>query len=202
MDTTNIADELNKLFKGAPGADEVTATIKAVSPTKVINFLDINNQENPYSIIGSALLINGFKEYKDIKFDNKVYQVPSIADMDNIKNGSVIYIKDYQKLEALHIIDGALTLLYNNSVISETDASIIINEVIKLNNFNKLGKPYIDLRESTALLKSLSTSDQKTKALGNLLQIIKFIWFIPYGELDNIYNDFVSEFNDSNAKNN
>lgn len=202
MDTTNIADELNKLFKGAPGADEVTATIKSVSPTKVINFLDINNQENPYSIIGSALLINGFKEYKDIKFDNKVYQVPSIADMDNIKNGSVIYIKDYQKLEALHIIDGALTLLYNNSVISETDASIIINEVIKLNNFNKLEKPYIDLRESTALLKSLSTSDQKTKALNNLLQIINFIWFIPYGELDNIYNDFVSEFNDSNAKNN
>ena len=200
MDTTNIADELNKLFKGAPGADEVTATIKSVSPTKVINFLDINNQENPYSIIGSALLIRGFKEYKDIKFGNKVYQVPSIADMDNIKNGSVIYIKDYQKLEALHIIDGALTLLYNNSIISETDASIIINEVIKLNNFNKLEKPYIDLRESTALLKSLSTSDQKTKTLGNLLQIIKFIWFIPYGELDNIYNDFVSEFNDSNAK--
>ena len=202
MDTTNIADELNKLFKGAPGADVVTATIKSVSPTKVINFLDINNQENPYSIIGSALLIRGFKEYKDIKFDNKVYQVPSIADMDNIKNGSVIYIKDYQKLEALHIIDGALTLLYNNSIISETDASIIINEVIKLNNFNKLEKPYIDLRESTALLKNLSTSDQKTKALDNLLQIIKFIWFIPYGELDNIYNDFVSEFNDSNAKNN
>ena len=200
MDTTNIADELNKLFKGAPGADEVTATIKSVSPTKVINFLDINNQENPYSIIGSALLIRGFKEYKDIKFGNKVYQVPSIADMDNIKNGSVIYIKDYQKLEALHIIDGALTLLYNNSIISETDASIIINEVIKLNNFNKLEKPYIDLRESTALLKSLSTSDQKTKTFGNLLQIINFIWFIPYGELDNIYNDFVSEFNDSNAK--
>lgn len=204
VDTKAMTDDIKKMFNGIPGIENMTATIKAVSPTTVINFLDKDNQENPHHIIGAALLINGLGEYnKNFIFGTTKYTVPIIADMEKIKPGSVIYIKDHQKLEALNIIDGALTLLCNNNVITDKLAGEIINDVINIDNFIVLNRPFIKLPYMDELYKITITEDGKkySSVINNIIDIISFIWFIPYGKLDEIYDNFVAEYNNSTTEN-
>lgn len=199
VDTKAMTDEINKMFKNMPGLENINATIQAVSPTTVLNFLDKDNQENPHHIIGAALLINGFGERKEIIFESKKFDVPAIADIKN--KCSILYIKDYQKLEALNIIDGALTLLVTNNVIDNTIAYDIINDIVDLNNFVRINKvPYIQISSEDSLLTVAKANESYAKVINNFIDIIRYLWFVPYGKLDEIYNDFVSEYNDSQNK--
>lgn len=203
VDTKAMTDDIKKMFNGIPGIENMTATIKAVSPTTVINFLDKDNQENPHHIIGAALLINGFGEYGEFMFNNTKYRVPVIADMEKIKPGSVVYIKDHQKLEALNIIDGALTLLCNNNVITDKLARKVINDIIRIGNFITLTEPFITLSCIDDLYNIVITEEGEKyyPVISNIISIIKYIWFIPYGKLDEIYDNFVSEYNNSTTEN-
>ena len=203
VDTKAMTDDIKKMFNGIPGIENMTATIKAVSPTTVINFLDKDNQENPHHIIGAALLINGLGEYGEFMFNNTKYGVPVIADMEKIKPGSVVYIKDHQKLEALNIIDGALTLLCNNNVITDKLARKVINDIIRIGNFITLTEPFITLPCIDDLYDIVITEEGEKyyPVISNIISIIKYIWFIPYGKLDEIYDNFVSEYNNSTTEN-
>ena len=132
MEINNITDELNKLLNDAPGIDGVTATIKANSPTTVINLYESDNQECYHQILGCALLLKGFGNRKGLKFNNITYSVPEIADMDNIRKGSLIYIRDNQIMEVIGILDGMLNLMTDPShqIISKELADKIIDRVI------------------------------------------------------------------------
>ena len=207
MEINNITDELNKLLNDAPGIDGVTATIKANSPTTVINLYESDNQECYHQILGCALLLKGFGNRKGLKFNNITYSVPEIADMDNIRKGSLIYIRDNQIMEVIGILDGMLNLMTDPShqIISKELADKIINEVASLANtkfIRLIDSPYVTMKCQYDLY-DLKFDNIKCKDfINNLIDTLEFIWFITYGKLDEIYDEIVTEFNEEKEKEN
>jgi hypothetical protein len=198
MDMKNIADELQKLLQDNPGSEEMIATIKAKSPTKVFNYFDEINQERPHEIIGTSILINGFKEYREIKFDDTTFTVPAVIDEEDLRPNSILFITDNQKMEISMILDGALTLLIVNGVIDKEDAFTIICEVLNLDTCIMVNTPYITFRESEMILSNIGNNNPKAaQVINNIITLLRFGWFIPYGALDDIYNEIVSQFQQS-----
>lgn len=180
-DINNEINDLTEIFGMFAKSSPAVNTIKMCSPTTKINMINSNNQENKSQIIGMGLLIRGFRDLE--------------IDIENLNIDTIIYISDYQKIEALNIIDGSLSLLLNNNIIGRDEMLKITNFIMEIKNFYTYG----DFLYSIDKLES--TLDFKKDMMDRLISIIKNIWFVPYHELDKLYDEVIKDFENSKKGN-
>ena len=193
MEAGNIIEEMDKLFKDAPGYDGIKATIKVKSPTRSITFFDNNEQEQYHKVLGCALLM-GKDDTKEIEYNGTVYTIFKDIDTDEIlKEDTMFFISDHQVFEVLDIMDGIYTLLINNTPITKEDCKRINKIIVTLGGYTTLEWLLYSANKVNAYLDNLNNDSLKER----ILMIIRWIWFVPYGVLDEKYNEIVNDFNSS-----
>ena len=144
MEAGNIIEEMDKLFKDAPGYDGIKATIKVKSPTRSIRFFDNNEQEQYHKVLGCALLM-GKDDTKEIEYNGTVYTIFKDIDTDEIlKEDTMFFISDHQIFEVLDIMDGIYTLLINNTPITNTAYKAITALFFFINFITNLFLSFLD----------------------------------------------------------
>ena len=160
--------------------------IKLNSPAIKINITSENN--NKLFLVGAQLLC---MEDKDIKYD-----------LSDINDYTIISIDKHHELECIVIIIGAITTVYNakNANIDELDINNIVKNILL--NIGCGILYYDDLKNMAENI--ISNTFEEAIGVDSILKKLKSriikIWFLPYGEIDNIKNNLEKELMDINKK--
>ena len=85
------------------------------------------------------------------------------------------------------------TLLINNTPITKKECKSINKIIVDLRGYTTLEWLLYSANKVTAYLYNLNNDSLKER----ILMIIRWIWFVPYGVLDEKYNEIVNDFNSS-----
>lgn len=165
-------DEYNKFLK----------QIKAGSPVHKINF----TLENPNAIVGMYLLtMEDVEPYLD-----------KVIDKTDLNDNTLLVFESRHVVECCQIIYGALNIL-NNVGILKCNYEHFINEIIEA----LLSSPlfYSDAIEALLDIAMYNVSISATNENGSIIYkkfayIMRNIWFVPYGQIDEIANEAIEEF--------
>lgn len=162
--------------------NELATKIKAGSPVHKINF----NLENPNAIAGFYLIsMDDIKSYID-----------KIIDRNNVDDNTLLVFESRHVIECCQIIYGVLSMIdnINNSV--KFSYRFIIERIIN----DLLTKPlYYDdaIKKMDAIAYesiNINNNDNSAELAGRFMYILRNVWFIPYGKIDEMAAEAIKEF--------
>lgn len=154
--------------------------IKAGSPVHKINF----TLENPNAVVGMYL----------ITMENVEDYLNKAADYAELKKNTLLVFESRHVVECCQIIYGCLNILKGINMY-RLEYETFINQIID----TLLTKP---LFYNTAIkeLENIAyhcihlPNDDVSIIYDKFLYIVKNIWFVPYGKIDEIANEAIEEF--------
>lgn len=157
--------------------------IKAGSPVHKINF----TLESPNAVVGMYLItMENTKEYLD-----------KAADYSQLNENTLLVFESRHVVECCQIIYGCLNILKNMGMYRMA-YEVFINEIIdtlltKPSYYKKIDDELVNLTHSCI---HIDTDKCKTPSLiyGNFLNIMRNIWFVPYGKIDEMAKEAIEEF--------
>lgn len=162
--------------------------IKAGSPVHKINF----TLESPNAVVGMYLItMENLEEYLD-----------KVVDKADLNDNTLLVFESRHVVECCQIIYGCLNILKSINMINERYyRNGYIYEVIIESVIDKLlSRPifYYDLvYKMNTVVNSYIKSDhskESEKIYKKLLYIMRNIWFVPYGQIDEMANEAIEEF--------
>lgn len=161
--------------------NDFLSKIKAGSPVHKINF----TLENPNAVVGMYL----------ITMEDAQSYIDKAADYNDLKDNTLLVFESRHVIECCQIIYGCLNILKSIGMY-RIDYETFINEVID----TLLTRPSFykniikELATLTHNLINIDNSDATALIYKKFLHIIKNIWFVPYGKIDEMANDALDEF--------
>ena len=159
--------------------NEFLKKIKAGSPVHKINF----TLESPNAVAGMYLItIEDPKTYLD-----------KIVDHTNLKPNTLLVFESRHVIECCQIIYGCLNVLKGINVFYKKYEDFINDIITEL-----LTKPifYYMLAErmNDILIRYIDTYEETLEIRKKFIYILKNIWFVPYGQIDEIAKEAIEEF--------
>lgn len=164
-------EEYNKFLK----------TIKAGSPVHKINF----SLESPNAIVGMYL----------ITMENVESYLDKVADYSDLSDNTLLVFESRHVIECCQIIYGCLNMLKGIGMY-RMDYKVFINQIID----TLLSKPtYYDhaVKELSFITDNyikLISGEESIIIHKRFAHIMKNIWFVPYGSIDEMANEAIDEF--------
>lgn len=173
MENTNqqgfSMDEYNKFLK----------QIKAGSPVHKINF----NLENPNAVVGMYLITK----------TNMQSYLSNFVDKTDVDYNTLLVFESRHVTECCQIIYGILYIL-NNFELIKFSSEFIINKIIEIT----LSRPLFHSKFTTDMnhfaLSCFYNKQNIEKFIGNFVYIMENIWFVPYGQIDEMAKEAIKEF--------
>jgi len=190
----NILEDIFEPVKNDPNYDEFMKNFRLNAPVKKIN-LDVNQ---PNTIVGLWLLAD----------ENSLKILKEKADMKDINDDTIIAFTNQHILELSNIIYGMSLLFVENNILPAEDLMRFICGYLNL--FNKISsysiyKESIKLTDYTERERNIFFAGAKPgsrTAINKFLEILKYIIFVPYNEIDAIGKMAIEEFKNSQKGNN
>lgn len=157
-------------------------SIKCGSPVHKINF----TLESPNAVAGMYLITKG---------DNTVEYLNKIADKTDLNGNTLLVFESRHVIECCQIIYGMLNVL-SGIAMYNLSYETFINEVID----TLLAKPSFYktvINEITNIVDNLIRIDNTKESsliFSNFLYIMRNIWFVPYGQIDEMAKEAIAEF--------
>lgn len=159
-------------------------SIKLACPVKKINF---DKAEDKQHIIGMQLLLMDEDKFNELPIDD-----------DDLNNDTLLCISQYQMIEDLSIIHGALNIFINNNLLKDYTAMDIINDIISIIGVNGFVNYSCFISKIEYIF--INMSNDIEQGLSHRLELlIKKVWFMTYATLDGVYESAIKEFNEHNA---
>jgi len=161
--------------------NDFLSKIKAGSPVHKINF----TLEHPNAVVGMYL----------ITMENVIPYLDKVADYTDLNNDTLLVFESRHVIECCQIIYGCLSILDKMNMLKYS-IRFIINKIIE----SLLTKPSFNDVISDNLhyiaIDCINVREIKNRdvIVNNLEYILKTIWFIPYGRIDEIAKEAIDEF--------
>lgn len=187
----NIMEDIFEPIKNDPNYDEFMKNFRLKAPVKKFN-LDINQ---PNTIVGLWLLAD----------ENSLELLKSKADIADVNDNTILAFTNQHILELSNIIYGMSLLFVENGLLPKEDLYKFICGYLNLfNNISTYGLYKENLRlsgytESEKNIFFSNRSNGKT-AKDKFIEIMKYIIFVSYNDLDEIAKKAISEFQESQQK--
>lgn len=160
--------------------------IKAGSPVHKINF----TLASPNAIAGMYLIT--------MRGDMKSY-LDEAADYSDLNDNTLLVFESRHVIECCQIIYGCLNILKGIGMFkASVDYEYIINMIMeklltKPSFYSKVNKEMGDIAYGCITLNN--NNQEESKAMyQKFVYIIKNIWFVPYGKIDEIATEAIEEF--------
>lgn len=162
-------------------------TIKAGSPVHKVNF----TMEDANAIVGMFLIT---------KPDVKSY-IDKAADYTNLEKNTLLVFESRHVVECCQIIYGCLNI-FTSVGMYKMNYEYFINRIIKV----LLTKPIFystlitEMDNITDSCITLHDSEQGREIYGGFKYLMRNIWFIPYGKIDEMANEAIEEFKNQSGE--
>ena len=159
--------------------NDFLSKIKAGSPVHKINF----TLESPNAVVGMYLI-----SMKDVET-----YLDKAADYADLNNDTLLVFESRHVIECCQIIFGCLKMFEPLGVL-RINIRTIINKIIE----TLLTKPSFNDTISDELhnivIDSLNNEKITDTVMNSLDYIVKTIWFVPYGKIDEMAKEAIEEF--------
>ena len=164
--------------------NDFTKMIKAGSPVHKINF----TLECPNAVVGMYLITMG---------DNTELYLDKMADYTDLNDDTLLVFESRHVVECCQIIYGCLNILKNVNMY-RMDYKVFIDQIID----TLLSRPIFykkmikELEYITHSCIDINTDrvENPTLVHRKFLHIMKNIWFVPYGKIDEMAKSAIEEF--------
>lgn len=165
-------EEYNKFLK----------QIKAGSPVHKINF----NLESPNAVVGMYLItMDNIKSYLD-----------KVVDRADVNEDTLLVFESRHVVECCQIIYGILNVLKGIGIVSKNYKLIIDNIIRKSLSFPMFYSTFEKFMYEVAYTTFDNVDTEVAKELYEKFKyILQNIWFVPYGQIDEMAKEAIEEFN-------
>lgn len=174
-------------MKNAFDFSEYTNMITPVNPVHIFNFDDITKQH----LIGIILMSNTAEEIENMLKEKEM--------RDNITNNSILLFESRHRVETAHILCGAFRVILESFThLSVHDKHMHEKEVLDYRNksimliLESTGKPiyYYDFFRIIDNICDYIEVLCEPVMYARINAILRNIWFVPYGALDEIFEKY------------
>lgn len=144
--------------------------------------------ETPQAVAGMYLLT--LPKAKDILAD--------IVDLSDLHDETLLFITNRQIAEVCQIMYGILAVLEKQDKLNALGVSTIISRIYKIPTVST----YTDFVEYVESICHAFLNEIPQPIYGNLEYIMKNIWFVPYGKIDELANTAIREFQNATGDTN
>ena len=185
MEGKSILEDVIKPIENDPNYDEFMKQFRLKCPCKKINL----SVSDPNTVVGMWLIAD----------DNSIEVLKEKADMADVVDTTILGFTHQHIIELTNIIYGIAILFAENKVMPKEDIFKLVCGYSDI--FNKIQtygmyKDNIILSDYTDRNKNIffMYSGVKKLPINKFIEIMKYIIFVPYNELDNIAKSAIEEF--------